>query len=179
MRTPNASFNAAYDWMLSTGQAVDAATSPLVPAGAASSQLNGSWNRQDAKDGMQLAAHGFVSINAHSNSSQSLSAADFASGTTTPDVLSTADLPSDLSNGVVFTLGCHAGLNVADTYVANPNPQEQAALLDWSEAVSRNGGVFQGPTGYGIGEKSSLAYSGRLLALYAQRLDGRRRWGRR
>ena len=33
VRTPNASFNAAYDWMLSTGQAVDAATSPLVPAG--------------------------------------------------------------------------------------------------------------------------------------------------
>ena len=82
VRTPNASFNAAYDWMLSTGQAVDTATSALVPAGAASSQLNGSWNRQDAKDGMQLAAHGFVSINAHSNSSQSLSAADFASGTT-------------------------------------------------------------------------------------------------
>ena len=87
-------------------------------------------------------------------------------------MLSTADLPADLSNGVVFTLGCHAGLNVADTYIANPNLHEQAALLDWSEAVLRNGGVFQGPTGYGIGEKSSLAYSGRLLALYAQRLDG-------
>ena len=28
VRTPNASFNAAYDWMLSTGQAVDAATRP-------------------------------------------------------------------------------------------------------------------------------------------------------
>ncbi len=162
VRTPNASFNAAYDWMLSTGQAVDAATSPRVPAGSATAQLNSTWTRQDAKNGLQLAAHGFVSINAHSNTSQSLSAADFTSGTTTPDVLSTADLPTDLSNGVVFTLGCHAGLNVADTYIANPDAQEQAALLDWSEAVLRNGGVFQGPTGYGIGEKSSLAYSGRL-----------------
>ena len=71
--------------------------------------------------------------------------------------------PTGVVDGVIFTLGCHTALNVADTYIANPNAEEQAALLDWSQAVLRNGGVFQGPTGYGIGEKSSLAFSGRPL----------------
>jgi uncharacterized delta-60 repeat protein len=172
VRTPTASFNAAYDWMKGAGQTVDSSLSPRVPAGAASTQFNDTWTRQDAKNGLQTAAHGFVSIDAHSNSSQVLSAADFASKTATPDVLSTADLPADLKNGVMLTLGCHAGLNLSDTYIANPNAGEQAALLDWSEAVLRNGGVFQGPTGYGIGDTQVLAYSGRLLGLYAQKLDG-------
>jgi uncharacterized delta-60 repeat protein len=172
VRTPTASYNAAYDWMTSTGQAVNSALSPRVPAGSATSQFNNTWTRQDAKNGLQTAAHGFVSINAHSNYSQQLPASEFTSKTATPDVLSTADLPADLQNGVLLTLGCHTGLNVSDTYIANPNSAEQATLLDWSEAVLRNGGVLQAPTGYGIGDTEVLAYSGRLLGMYAQKLDG-------
>ena len=171
VRTPNASFSAAYDWMLSTGQAVNDATSQHVPAGSATpAQRHMEPPRRD-----QRAASRGARLRVDQRALQHIaipSGGRLHEGTTSPNVLSTADLPSDLSNGVVFTLGCHAGLNVADTYIANPNAEEQANLLDWSEAVLRNGGVFQGPTGYGIGEKSSLAYSGRLLSLYANGLDG-------
>ena len=172
VRTPNASFNAAYDWMKATGQAVGAALDPRVPSGAASSNFSDTWTRQDAKTALQVAAHGFVSINAHSNFSETLPAADFTSETTTPNVLNTGDLPASMSDGVMLTLGCHTGLSVADTLIVNPNAQEQAALLDWSQAVLRNGGVFQGPTGYGIGDTEVLAYSSRLLKMYAEKLDG-------
>ena len=65
------------------------------------------------------------------------------------------------------------GLNLADTFVANPNPAEQAALHDWSQAILHNKGVLMAPTGYGLGEKTSLAYSARLLAGFASEgLDG-------
>ncbi|MEY2452234.1 MAG: hypothetical protein QOD92_1808, partial [Acidimicrobiaceae bacterium] len=172
VRTPTASFNAAYDWMKAAGQAVDGVLGPRVPGGSATSQFGDTWTRQDAKNGLQQSAHGFVSINAHSNFSQQLSAADFASRTATPDVLSTADLPANLQNGVMLTLGCHMGLSVSDTYIANPNSAEQAALLDWSQAILRNGGLLQAPTGYGIGDTQVMAYSARLLNMYAQKLDG-------
>jgi hypothetical protein len=119
-----------------------------------------------------MAAHGFFSIDAHSDPSNVLSAADWSSRNPAPVPLTTADLPADLANGIGLTIGCHAGLNLSDTFVANPNPAEQAALLDWSQAILRNGGVLQAPTGYGLGEKTSLAYSARLLSDFAERLDG-------
>jgi uncharacterized delta-60 repeat protein len=172
IRTPNASYNAAYDWMKATGQAVSAALDPRVPSGTATTNFSDTSTRQDLKSALQIAAHGFVSINAHSNFAEALPAADFTSRTLSPNILSTADLPADLSNGVMLTLGCHTGLNVSDTFIANPNAQEQAALLDWSQAVLRNGGVFQGPTSYGIGDTEVLAYSSRLLKMYAEKLDG-------
>ena len=49
------------------------------------------------------------------------------SKTATPDLLTTSDLPETCANGIGLTLGCHMGLNLADTFVANPNPAEQAA----------------------------------------------------
>src|SRR5207253_2373013 len=74
VRSPNASYNAAYDWMTSTGQAVDSALNPRVPAGKATSNFSDTWTKTDAKNAIAANAHGFISINAHSNSSQSLPA---------------------------------------------------------------------------------------------------------
>ena len=178
IRTPTASFNAAYDWMLTAGQQVDAAVGPDVATRTTKldtdllAQAN-RWTKTDAAAGLEVAAHGFFSINAHSDPTQTLSSADWGSKTATPDLLTTSDLPDDLANGIGLTLGCHMGLNLADTFVANPNPAEQAALHDWSQAILHNKGVLMAPTGYGLGEKTSLAYSARLLADFASEgLDG-------
>ena len=152
VRSPNASFNAAYDWMLTAGQGVDRALGPDVATRATKldsdrlAQAN-RWTKTDAAAGLEVAAHGFFSINAHSDPTQTLSSADWGSKTATPDLLTTEDLPDDLANGIGLTLGCHMGLNLADTFVGNPNPAEQAALYDWSQAILHNKGVLRLPPG--------------------------------
>ena len=49
-----------------------------------------------------------------------------------------------------------------------------AAQLDWAQAITgaKQGGLFAGNTGYGLGDDATVALAERLMALYAQALDG-------
>jgi hypothetical protein len=67
----------------------------------------------------------------------------------------------------VITIGCHSGTAVSDFLVA-------AALApDWAQSYATKGAIgYVANTGFGLGETAGVAYSEKLHALLAQRLDG-------
>ncbi|MGH2465441.1 MAG: hypothetical protein ACRDGI_08270, partial [Candidatus Limnocylindrales bacterium] len=84
-----------------------------------------------------------------------------------------ASAAGQLAGHILFTMGCHAGLSVPDAYVAGATSADTALKLDWAQALSASGvSIYVANTGYGIGDTSSVAYSERLMGLYAKELDG-------
>jgi uncharacterized delta-60 repeat protein len=169
IRTPSAAFVAGYDFNSDGAQQVANAVTQRVPVGTSNAAINGTWTKTDAVNGMSAAAHGYVSVNAHYDAYRALPASEFTNGTQT-QLITTTDLPTSLSNGVLFTIGCHAGLSVADTFIASAS--ESVRQADWPETVARRGGVYAANTGYGYGDSEAVAYSEALMAQYARNLDG-------
>jgi uncharacterized delta-60 repeat protein len=169
VRTPNAAFVAGYDFNSDGAQQVSNAVTQRVPVGTSNTNINGTWTKTDAVNGISAAAHGYVSVNAHYDAYRALPASEFTNGTQS-QLLTTTDLPASLTNGVLFTIGCHAGLNVADTFIASAS--EAARQADWPETVARRGGLYAANTGYGYGDSEAVAYSEALMAQYARNLDG-------
>ncbi len=84
-----------------------------------------------------------------------------------------ASAAGQLAGHVLFTMGCHAGLSVPDAYVPGTTAADTATKLDWAQALSQAGvSIYVANTGYGIGDTTSVAYSERIMALYAKELDG-------
>ena len=70
------------------------------------------------------------------------------------------------TNRLAFSMGCHAGLSVADSIVTSG-----ASTLDWPQAFMQKGlGAFLGNTGFGFGDSIVVAYSEELNRLFAQRI---------
>jgi CSLREA domain-containing protein len=96
-----------------------------------------------------------------------------ATGTT---LVSTADLPALPTNPAVepafarrilFTMGCHGGLNVADTLVTGGD----ARLLDFAQAyAAQRAAVYVANTGFGYGDTVANALSERLLSLFGAQI---------
>jgi Bacterial lectin len=179
--TPNAGLTTGYDFMTPAADLVNAALSTQVKSTEVAPPNDPNWSRSDLVNGNPLAttpipalstvAGGFISLNAHYDQYRAESALDFNGGT--PDqAITTADLPASLQNGILFTMGCHAGLNLADVLVASPTTAEAARLADWSQTVSARGGLFAANTGFGEGDSAVVAYSERVIAYYAQNLNG-------
>jgi hypothetical protein len=72
---------------------------------------------------------------------------------------------TNYSGSLIFTVGCHSGLNVPDEQMPGP-------LLgtDWAQAFSRQRATYIANTGYGYGDSDLIAYSERLMANFAQEL---------
>ncbi|HLY15207.1 MAG TPA: PxKF domain-containing protein [Candidatus Limnocylindrales bacterium] len=84
-----------------------------------------------------------------------------------------ASAAGQLAGHILFTMGCHAGLSVPDAYVPGTTSADAALKLDWAQALSQAGvSIYVANTGYGIGDTSSVAYSERLMGLYAEELNG-------
>ncbi len=169
IRTPNTAYTAGYDFNADGAQLVADTLATKVPTGSARTSISSAWTRDDAIAGLAAAAHGYASVNAHYDAYRALPANENSGGTQN-QLLTTADLPGDLTGGVLFTIGCHAGLSVADTFVATPT--EAARKADWAQTVSARGGVYAANTGYGYGDSVAVAYSERLMADFAKNLDG-------
>jgi Tol biopolymer transport system component len=72
-----------------------------------------------------------------------------------------------LTNRLIFSMGCHAGLSVADSVVTAGG----ASTLDWPQAYAQKGvGAYLGNTGYGYGDSLIVAYSEEINRLFAQRI---------
>ncbi|MGH2513844.1 MAG: C25 family cysteine peptidase, partial [Candidatus Limnocylindrales bacterium] len=116
------------------------------------------------------------SINAHYDHTALLPSAGNAG--TDSQLETAADIAARSSAGqlagrVLFTMGCHAGLAVPDAYIPGASAADATLKLDWAQALSNAGvSVYVANTGYGIGDTTSVAYSERLMALYAKELDG-------
>jgi hypothetical protein len=76
---------------------------------------------------------------------------------------------TQLQNAILFTMGCHAGLNVSDTFPVDASKQQQ--LRDWAQALAQNGaGVYVANTGYGYGDYKAIALSEQLMTMFSHNL---------
>ncbi|MEM7129113.1 MAG: pre-peptidase C-terminal domain-containing protein [Chloroflexota bacterium] len=135
------------DWQ--TDQGINAVDCTLI---------GDSWSGQDLRDLQLRKTNPFriQSISGH--------AAHFVEGVPNQSNLHAheiADAEIDLSGGLIYTPGCHAGLNVPPT---NMNP------LDLPQAFAQKGANYVGNTGYGWGGIHGLGLSEKLLRLFTQQL---------
>ncbi len=165
--TPDRSFTAGYDFVADGAAAVH---DHLVSAvGAAAAVLrndvpNGPrdpWTGPDAIDGINAAAGGFASVNGHYDQYRMLP----ASGQADSVDAKTGGLAASLLGSVLFTVGCHAGLNIPDLVSAN-----DVLTTDWAQALASRGALFLGNTGYGYGDTDTVAASEKLMAYAAENL---------
>ncbi|MBM7786692.1 Vgb family protein [Tenggerimyces flavus] len=154
-----------YDFLVDGSQAVGSALSSRVTTNTNTSD---SWTAADALGALNNASDGFVAVNAHYNHYQALPADQFTAGGQA-DLLEAEDA-TPAAGSVLFTMGCHAGLNVPDIAVAAPGPADQKRLGDWAQLASGRSALFTGNTGFGYGDTDVVAYSERLMTHYAQGL---------
>jgi len=119
------------------------------------------WDRTAAINALQSGVD-VLSLNAHFDHYRALPAI----GDQVPgfeDNLETNDVFGALSVDVVFSMGCHGGLGVSDLLVTNTNQ-------DWAQTFAESQTVFVGNTGFGYGDTTAVAYSERLMALFAEEM---------
>ena len=105
------------------------------------------------------------SINAHYDHYRALPADQNAAGTES-NLFETGDLQATPGR-LVITIGCHSGTPVSDFLVA-------AGLApDWDQTYAAKGAIgYIAQSTFGLGETAGVAYSEKLHALLAERLDG-------
>jgi hypothetical protein len=133
------------------------------------SLINETWTRQDLIDlltgngGLGPQDFSIGSINAHFDQGRALPAEGNATGDES-DLFTIADLESiDLTNALLFSMGCHSGLSVSDVQIGSP-------AADWAETNAGMGNLWSANTGYGYGDTQIVALSEALTAEFAGRL---------
>jgi hypothetical protein len=88
------------------------------------------------------------------------------------DFATTADVDPSHPNGqLLFTVGCHSGLNVPDT-IATVAAADQKRLLDWAQGYMRSKtAVYVANTGFGYGETTTVDLSERLMDHFADNIN--------
>ena len=165
MIDPGRAFVTGYDFVSDGATEQRDALSGRVGENNTQSRIDETWTASDAAAGLGAPGSGFLAVNAHYDHYRLLPAA--ASNGSNPDLL-TARQVAPPAGSAIFTIGCHAGLNLAiDGTEGNPDPR----LGDWAEEFSARGGsLYAANTGYGYGDTEAVAYSERLMAEYASLL---------
>jgi hypothetical protein len=131
--------------------------------------LTGGWTRSDLEQALGFTGTGqtpqILSVNAHMSETGLLPGDKGSDGTWRQnDAYSTSNLPANadalLDGRVLFTVGCHAGGNLPDSFYGT-------LTKDWPQVLGNVGGYI-GNTGYGVADDSALALSERLMADYAR-----------
>jgi hypothetical protein len=162
-----------YDFLADGAQGVDAALKAItgIPDAQRHQLINETWTATDLTS--QLFPPGGAprvdSINAHFNHHDALPAAGSASNSASLFHSSTVGGANgaSLADALVFSMGCHSGLSVSDLdYGASGGN-----ALDWPQAFASQGAISIGNTGFGYGDSATVAFSERLMKLFAQHLD--------
>src|SRR5690606_17441697 len=122
--------------------------------------IDNSWTAQDFRElAFDATAYDLVSLNSHFD--------HFRFFPNDPnDVLATEfDGTNNFAGRLVYSVGCHAGLNLFDS---------EASLsftgADFAQMFARHGTTFVGNTGFGYGDGDLLAYSERLMLNFTENL---------
>ncbi|MDP3879300.1 MAG: PKD domain-containing protein [Dehalococcoidales bacterium] len=116
-----------------------------------------------------------TSLNAHFTHYAALSERGFVQGIgdflSSVDVAQAAGEPTALFHRLVFSIGCHAGLNVP----ANSSQDVDAGLgidpgLDFVQAMAQQQAIYVASTGFGIGDDAGIGGTERLLTIFAENL---------
>ncbi len=150
-----------YDFVVDVGQTISVTvSSDLGPAGTVDASLMGDWWKADDLRGRQLNASprfDVQSINGHANHHNQL--APLGGSVSDADVQSYGS--ADLRRALIFTVGCHSGLNDVGGLPAG---------LDLAQAFFGRGANYVANTGYGWGSNTGLGWSERLLDNFARAL---------
>jgi hypothetical protein len=73
-----------------------------------------------------------------------------------------ADATINLSGGLIYSVGCHGGLNVP--------PNNPVSAMDLPQAFIGKGANYVGNTGYGWGMRNSIGLTERLIRLFTRAL---------
>lgn len=160
---PTSAYVTGYDFLTDGAEAVrDGLTRPGL---ATTLQTSPNWTKATVTSEFfaNPAAADIGSINAHYNHylAQPATAASAA------DLFSTSIVPASLPGRVLFTMGCHAGLNVADSLLSGTLPPD---ALDWAQRYAQaKVAVYIANYTFGYGDTEAAALSERLMALFAAR----------
>ena len=160
---------AGYDFLADGSVEVDNALTANFSS--SDSLINETWDRDDLNSALRLGTPNQIeiaSLNAHYDHNRALPALGNATGDES-NLFTVADIAGfALDRSLYFTMGCHAGLSVADIAVGVFNDNDS----DWAQTYASQGALYAGNTGYGYGDTVAVALSERLMAQFAGRLDG-------
>jgi CSLREA domain-containing protein len=181
---PQTALTTGYDFLADGAQKVKTSFDGRLGAGS-TGLINNTWDKSQL---MQLllpatGAPSMISLNGHADHFRFQPPLG-ATGSTRPPLFSTADLVasgSSRTNRLVFSMGCHAGLSVADSIVtagaSTSTIDWPQAYMGWSTAAipDQNAqalgvGAYLGNTGTGYGDTYVVAYSEEVDQLFAQRI---------
>ncbi|HKU57166.1 MAG TPA: PxKF domain-containing protein, partial [Gaiellaceae bacterium] len=174
---PTSALVTGYDFLADGAQSVESnlkanfgtslTTVDSFPSGTLAINFPGVPNPWSASDVLTNALNStappsIVAVNAHYNQYE----LESASG----DLASSGQATStNLAARILFTMGCHGGLNVPDTLSGGTNPGGK--YLDWPQLYSQDqAAMYIANTGYGYGDSESVALSERLMSLFAKNL---------
>ncbi len=164
-----------YDFLVDSSQeiAADLAAAGLTVDDSLADGLNAAlekWTRVDA-EGKVIPAGGapdLISLNGHFDHYRALPAdgdkvPNFSDNFLSDTVLNATD--GLLTSSIVFSMGCHSGLSVSDLQIGNGANNNNG---DWAQTFASDQAIFIGNTGFGYGDTEAVAYSERLMALFAE-----------
>lgn len=181
IRDVQGSFTAAYDFLIDLGDELES-LKPTVPGDDTDQEPlnNGTWTREQAEDALAANSRGFSSLNGHYDNNRALPADQDSAGTQEDLLSAQTSLPADLADGILATVGCNAGVNLEDLLLRPrpgdptfaPDEKDEARTRDWAQRISAARGLFVANTGFGYGDDAAIAYSEKVIAGFAGRLDG-------
>ena len=170
---PTKALVTGYDFMTDEATQIQRNLSTRITGGF-SSFLGGTWSASDVTPFFNnpTGRVGIVSLNAHYNHwelAPALPQPIVQSGLVNSAIFPAGTTGAQLQNAILFTMGCHGGLSVADTFPVSTDKQQQ--LRDWAQAFAQNGaGVYVANTGYGYGDYDAIALSEQLMTMFASNL---------
>jgi hypothetical protein len=168
--TPTSAFVSGYDFLTKTAEEVQAqleagigqpANTLIAPRGQAPLDPE-AWTGQQLKDAFLGERHDLTFLAGHFSASSAL-AADFQTRMTTEDLLAS---PVDMTNALIFSVGCHSGYNIVNLHGVPLVTREP----DWAQAFAMKGATFIGGTGYQYGHTDFIAYSEQLYLEFSKHL---------
>ncbi|HVF20130.1 MAG TPA: PxKF domain-containing protein, partial [Mycobacteriales bacterium] len=119
-----------------------------------------------------------AAVNGHADHYRLQPAAGTGAAGDGDDLVSSADLSALAPGRIIFSVGCHFGLGVADSTVSTPTAEQATRLKDWAETIGGDrAGILVANYGYGYGDTEAVGYSEKLMSLFAARLGGGRSVG--
>ncbi len=161
---PLTALTTGYDFLADGATAVSGSLGSVAVGTANQSAISNTWTKATLLGAGALflptggaAAPDIVSLNAHADHNRF----EPASGTDLLNASEVAAAPQTFAGKLVFSMGCHAGLSVADAFIPSNN-------LDWAQVFTQKGAAdFAGNTGYGYGDTTTIAYSEDLNQRFA------------
>jgi hypothetical protein len=184
--SPQRSLTTGYDFLADSAVATTAAlgTSPRLPNITASSLISpmnattGLWTKSDVNTQFFNQTPTIPEIGAlfghYNHFAFKPAGPENVTDVATQIVTTTADATNkDFGRHLIFSVGCHGGLNTGDELGRAAASAEIAPLYqDWAQTYAQGGiAAYVANTGFGYGDTDSVAASEKLYELFAENLN--------